>query len=63
MSDKEIEVDALINIRAKAANYARIFLVQKYHEEYTELYRAYLINRGVTARKRKPLKDERIINV
>ena len=38
------------NIRALAATYAKTFLANKYHEEYTELYRAYLTNRGVPIR-------------
>jgi hypothetical protein len=52
--------ESIINIRAKAANYARLFLAQKYYEEYSELYRAYLANRGVTTRRTKTtLIDER----
>jgi len=38
------------NIRALAATYAKTFLANKYHEEYSELYRAYLTNRGVPIR-------------
>ena len=37
-------------IRTKAAEYAKIFLAQKYYEEYQELYRAYLVNRGINVR-------------
>ena len=48
-------------IRGKAASYAQSFLANKYYEEYKELYNAYLINRGVTARKGKVMKDERIV--
>ena len=49
------------NIRAKAADYAKIFLAQKYKEEYQELYRAYLINRGINVRHDKPPVDERLL--
>lgn len=45
--------------RAAAANYAKTFLANKYHDEYSDLYRAYLINRGVTVRHSTPLIDER----
>jgi hypothetical protein len=38
------------HIRARAASYAKSFLANKYHEEYAELYRAYLTNRGVPIR-------------
>ncbi len=44
-------------LRIEAAKYARAFLVTKYKQEYNELYRAYLINRGVSVRKN--LVDER----
>ena len=50
-----------IKIRAKAASYARLFLANKYNEEYAELYNAYLVNRGLTTRKGKVLTDERIV--
>lgn len=49
-------------LKRKATAYARRFLVDKYYEEYRELYRAYIINRGVkphkTARETQ-LVDER----
>jgi hypothetical protein len=45
--------------RAAAANYAKTFLANKYHDEYSELYRAYLINRGVPVRHINPIIDER----
>jgi len=48
-------------IRAKAAEYAKIFLAQKYKEEYQELYRAYLINRGINVRKEGNAIDERLL--
>ena len=48
-------------IRAKAAEYAKIFLAQKYKEEYQELYRAYLINRGINVRKQGNAIDERLL--
>ena len=37
-------------LRIEAAKYAKAFLVSKYKQEYNELYRAYLINRGVSVR-------------
>jgi hypothetical protein len=49
------------NIRARAAEYAKIFLAQKYKEEYQELYRAYLINRGVPVREQGNVIDERLL--
>jgi|APGre2960657373_1045057.scaffolds.fasta_scaffold701726_2 hypothetical protein len=49
------------NIRARAAEYAKIFLAQKYKEEYQELYRAYLTNRGVPVREQKNVIDERLL--
>lgn len=48
-------------IRAKAAEYAKIFLAQKYKQEYQELYRAYLINRGINVRKQGNAVDERLL--
>jgi hypothetical protein len=58
MSDKETETSTLI--RAKAAQYARLFLAKKYREEYIELYSAYCKNRGLTTRRNlKPMVDER----
>ena len=48
-------------IRAKAAEYAKIFLAQKYKEEYQELYRAYLINRGASVRNPVNVVDERLL--
>lgn len=48
-------------MRAEAAAYAKGFLAQKYREEYQELYRAYLINRGITVRKSTALGDERLL--
>lgn len=50
-----------MKIRARAASYARLFLANKYSEEYAELYNAYLVNRGLTTRKGKPMTDEREI--
>ncbi len=49
------------NIRVHAANYAQRFLAKKYHEEYQELYRAYLINRGVAVREQGNVIDERLL--
>ena len=48
-------------IRAKASEYAKTFLAQKYREEYQELYRAYLINRGVNVRTQGNVADERLL--
>ena len=49
------------NIRARAADYAKIFLAQKYKEEYQELYRAYLTNRGINVRNNASIVDERLL--
>ena len=47
-------------IRSAATKYARDFIIAKYYEEFTELYRAYLINRGIPVRVlKKELVDER----
>jgi hypothetical protein len=46
-------------IRVAAQRYAFKFLARKYHEEYRELYRAYLVNRGVSTRSIDPIVDER----
>ena len=48
-------------IRAKASEYAKTFLAQKYREEYQELYRAYLINRGINVREQGNAVDERLL--
>ena len=48
-------------IRAKAAEYAKTFLAQKYNNEYQELYRAYLINRGINVRSQGNVVDERLL--
>jgi uncharacterized protein (UPF0305 family) len=48
-----------LKIRAQAASYAKTFLANKYRNEYDELYRAYLVNRGVTTRTSKNMVDER----
>ena len=48
-------------IRAKASEYAKTFLAQKYKEEYQELYRAYLTNRGVNVRAQCSVVDERLL--
>jgi len=48
-------------IRGQAASYAKGFLAQKYHEEYQELYDAYLTNRGISTRRNRPLVDERLV--
>lgn len=45
--------------RVAAGKYARDFLVMKYRLEYQELYRAYLINRGISVRDIKSIVDER----
>ena len=49
-------------IRLQARIYARQFIAEKYYEEYRELYKAYIINRGVKPNKTArevPLVDER----
>ena len=48
-------------IRSQAASYAKGFLAKKYHEEYQELYDAYLTNRGISIRRNKNLVDERLL--
>jgi len=54
-------VDTTLKIRAQAASYAKIFLANKYKDEYDELYNAYLINRGINTRASKAIVDERLI--
>lgn len=51
-----------MKIRVQAASYAKTFLANKYHDEYQELYNAFLSNRGVNTRKNKVLVDERLIS-
>lgn len=51
-----------IKIRQEAAKYAKAFLVNKYKQEYQELYDAFLINRGFTPRRSVKIVDERITN-
>ena len=51
-----------IQVRTKAATYAKTFLARKYREEYKELYEAYLRNRGYTTRASKELLDERLVS-
>ena len=50
-------------IKVGANRYAQDFLVQKYHDEYRELYEAYLLDRGVTPMRKRTdeLVDEREI--
>jgi hypothetical protein len=50
-----------MKMRAKAASYAQSFLANKYYDEYKELYDAYLVNRGITIRRGRVMKDERVI--
>lgn len=58
-----MDAKEITKLRGLAASYARYFLMQKYKEEYDELYNAYLKNRGLYTRKnRKPLIDERIVS-
>jgi len=52
----------VMKIRVQAASYAKTFLANKYHNEYQELYNAFLSNRGISTRKNKVLVDERLIN-
>jgi len=51
----------VMKIRVQAASYAKTFLANKYHDEYQELYNAFLSNRGVSTRKNKALVDERLL--
>ena len=51
----------IMRIRVQAASYAKTFLANKYHDEYQELYNAFLNNRGISTRKTKVLVDERLI--
>jgi hypothetical protein len=48
-----------LKIRGQAASYAKTFLANKYRDEYEQLYKAYLVNRGVTTRTSKDMVDER----
>lgn len=54
-------VNDVMKIRVQAASYAKTFLANKYHDEYQELYNAFLTNRGISTRKAKVLVDERLI--
>jgi hypothetical protein len=49
----------ITRVRAAAASYAKTFLANKYNDEYSELYRAYLTNRGVPVRHSAGIIDER----
>lgn len=51
----------VMKIRVQAASYAKTFLANKYHDEYQELYNAFLTNRGINTRKTKVLVDERLL--
>lgn len=51
-----------IKIRQEAAKYAKAFLVNKYNQEYQELYDAFLYNRGISTRRGKQIVDERLVN-
>lgn len=55
-------VNDVMKIRVQAASYAKTFLANKYHDEYQELYNAFLSNRGISTRKNKALVDERLIS-
>ena len=55
-----MDAEEVIAIRGAAASYAKQFLVNKYREEYAELYSAYCRNRGLGTRaKPKAMIDER----
>ena len=55
-----MDAEEVIAIRGAAASYAKQFLVNKYREEYAELYSAYCRNRGLgTRNKPTPMVDER----
>ena len=45
-----LDAEKVIAIRGDAASYAKQFLVNKYREEYAELYSAYCRNRGISTR-------------
>jgi hypothetical protein len=51
------------SIRNKAGEYAKTFLLNKYYDEYSELYQAYCVNRGVKVSKGRkiPPVDERLL--
>jgi hypothetical protein len=51
------------SVRNKASEYAKTFLVNKYYDEYTELYQAYCVNRGLKVSKGRkiPPVDERLL--
>ena len=52
--------EEVVKIRNAAAAYARLFLANKYREEYAELYSAYCKNRGLGTRKKpRTMIDER----
>jgi hypothetical protein len=55
------ETNSNIRARGLAAAYAKAFLLNKYHEEYQELYDAYLTNRGISTRRGRVLTDERLV--
>lgn len=57
----EMSKEEVLRIRVRAAEYARTFLANKYDEEYQQLYRAYLVNRGIEVRSKKNLIDERLV--
>ena len=57
-----MKANDVMKIRVQAASYAKTFLANKYHDEYQELYNAFLSNRGVSTRKNKALVDERLIS-
>jgi len=55
-----MDAEEVMIIRGAAASYAKQFLVNKYREEYAELYSAYCRNRGLgTRNKPRPMVDER----
>ena len=55
-----MDAEEVLAIRTSAASYAKQFLARKYREEYSELYSAYCLNRGLTTvRNRTPIPDER----
>ena len=53
--------DDIKKTRALAVSYAKTFLVNKYHDEYRELYRAYLTNRGVSIRASKVVDERQLL--
>ena len=61
VASKTFTQKELASLRAAAQRYAYTFLAKKYREEYSELYAAYLSNRGHIIKVRRPVIDERLL--